>query len=207
MDGAVVTGTEDSQPARDVAEALTWFQADPEKVSLVDSEGRWYFGAEKHAATIVRAALAAGSDDVVHDAIPEQVPGPLAQVAEDLLRPLAQRVADDPQVVQGWSDTADEARRAWLAQLEDPQGADEPGSGADVTIPFGPVAQSGITAALGDIERDLREDRFDLPGQALLETIMGADRRDPDGPARDRGRLGDVGRARLGTRPRGRDLR
>ena len=123
----------------------------------------------------VRAAVPGVIDDVVHDAVPEQVPGPLAQAAEDLLRPLAQRVADDPQVVQGWSDTADEARRAWLAQLEDPQGADEPGSGADVTIPFGPVAQSGITAALGDIERDLREDRFDLPGQALLETIVGAD--------------------------------
>ncbi|WP_262391154.1 hypothetical protein [Micrococcus luteus] len=123
----------------------------------------------------VRAAVPGVIDDVVHDAVPEQVPDPLAQAAEDLLRPLAQRVADDPQVAQGWSDTADEARRAWLAQLEDPQGADEPGSGADVTIPFGPVAQSGITAALGDIERDLREDRFDLPGQALLETIVGAD--------------------------------
>ncbi|MBD4578032.1 hypothetical protein GUG60_01960, partial [Xanthomonas citri pv. citri] len=55
----------------------------------------------------VRAAVPGVIDDVVHDAIPEQVPGPLAQVAEDLLRPLAQRVADDPQVVQGWSDTAD----------------------------------------------------------------------------------------------------
>lgn len=123
----------------------------------------------------VRAAVPGVIDDVVHDAVPEQVPGPLAQTAEDLLRPLAQRVADDPQVVQGWSDTADEARRAWLAQLEDPEGADEPGSGADVTIPFGPVAQSGITAALGDIERDLREDRFDLPAQGLLERIVGAD--------------------------------
>ncbi len=37
----------------------------------------------------VRAAVPGVIDDVVHDAIPEQVPGPLAQVAEDLLRPLA----------------------------------------------------------------------------------------------------------------------
>ena len=50
--------------------------------------------------------------DVVEDAVPDQVPEPLTQWAEDLTRPIAESVAEDPKVVQGWSDTADEARRA-----------------------------------------------------------------------------------------------
>ncbi|UTX34019.1 hypothetical protein NNL26_08520 [Micrococcus luteus] len=123
----------------------------------------------------VRAALPGAVTDVVGDAVPDAIPDPARQWAEDLVRPLAQRVADDPQVAQGWSDTADEARRAWLAHLDDPDGADAPGSGGDVMVPFGPVAQSGIAAALGDIERDLRENRMNVPGQWILEKAVGVD--------------------------------
>lgn len=60
-----MTGTEDAQPARDVAEALAWFRDNPDRVRSV--EGRLRSG--RHAATIVRAALAAEPDDVVHDAV------------------------------------------------------------------------------------------------------------------------------------------
>lgn len=123
----------------------------------------------------VRAAVPGAVTDTVEDAIPDAIPDPLVQVAEDVVRPLAQRVADDPDVVQGWSDTADEARRAWLHDLEDAKGSPDPVPGGTFDIPFGPVAQSGIAAALGDIEADLRADRFDLPGQGLVEGLLGID--------------------------------
>ncbi|MDN5916618.1 MAG: hypothetical protein L0I76_16200 [Pseudonocardia sp.] len=55
-----MTGTEDAQPARDVAEALAWFRENPAEAHHVRIH--CYAAAADHAATIVRAALAAGPD-------------------------------------------------------------------------------------------------------------------------------------------------
>lgn len=123
----------------------------------------------------VRAAIPGAVTDVVGDAVPEGVPGPLRGLAQDLVRPLAESAAQDETVVQGWSDTADEARRAWLHDLADARDAPEPAPGGEFRIPFGPVAQSGVAAALGDLEADLREDRLNLPGQELVERLLGLD--------------------------------
>lgn len=123
----------------------------------------------------VRAAIPDAVTDAVGDAVPEAVPDPLRGLAEDLVRPMARSVAEDEGVVRGWSDTADEARRAWLRDLEQAEAQEGFVPGGDFTIPFGPVAQSGVAAALGDLETDLREDRLNLPGQELVERLLGVD--------------------------------
>ncbi|MDN5920794.1 MAG: hypothetical protein L0I76_37785, partial [Pseudonocardia sp.] len=65
-----MTGTEDAQPARDVAEALAWMRnvrypegdvIDPEDMFGTND---WAAATRRHAATIVRAALAAGPDEL-----------------------------------------------------------------------------------------------------------------------------------------------
>lgn len=123
----------------------------------------------------VREAIPGAVADAVGDAVPEGVPGPLRGLAQDLVRPMAESAAQDEGVVRGWSDTADEARRAWLHDLREASDATGPVPGGDFTIPFGPVAQSGVAAALGDLETDLREDRLNLPGQQLVERLLGVD--------------------------------
>lgn len=123
----------------------------------------------------VRAAIPRAVTDVVEDTVPDQVPEPLTQWAEDLTRPIAESVAQDPKVVQGWSDTADEARRAWLIDLDRARGSEDPVPGGRFDIPFGPVAQTGLVSALGEVETSLREDRFTLPGQGLAEALLGVD--------------------------------
>ena len=123
----------------------------------------------------VRARIPDVVADAVEDAVPDEVPPSLTQLVEDLVRPVAQSVADDPGVVQGWSDTADEARRAWLADLDRARETGESGPGGEITVPFGPVAQSGVAAALGDVEQRLRANEFNLPGQGLAEILLGTD--------------------------------
>lgn len=123
----------------------------------------------------VRAAIPRAVTDVVEDAVPDQVPEPLTQWAEDLTRPIAESVAEDPKVVQGWSDTADEARRAWLIDLERARGSEDPVPGGRFDIPFGPVAQTGLVSALGEVETTLREDGLALPGQGIAEALLGVD--------------------------------
>ncbi|MDY6055803.1 hypothetical protein [Micrococcus sp.] len=123
----------------------------------------------------VRAAIPGAVTGVLEDAVPDQIPDQLTQVAEDIVRPIAQRVAEDPDVARSWGETADQARRAWLLDLAEARRTPEPVPGGDFTIPFGPVAQTGVAAALGDVETDLRENRYNLPGQGLLERIVGMD--------------------------------
>lgn len=123
----------------------------------------------------VRAAIPGAVTGAVEDLVPEEVPDPLTQAVEDLIRPVAQNVAQDPSVVQGWSDTADEARRAWLLDLKDARGTEGFVPGGDFIVPFGPVAQSGVAAALGDIETRLRRNELDVPGQGILEAVTGTD--------------------------------
>ena len=123
----------------------------------------------------VRAAIPRAVTDVVEDAVPEEVPEPLTQWAEDLTRPIAESVAEDPKVVQGWSDTADEARRAWLIDLDRARESEAPMSAGRFDVPFGPVAQTGLVSALGEVETSLREDRVAVPGQGLVEALLGVD--------------------------------
>ncbi|CAM3609125.1 hypothetical protein E4A47_02920 [Micrococcus flavus] len=123
----------------------------------------------------VRAAIPRAVTDVVEDAVPEEVPEPLTQWAEDLTRPIAESVAEDPKVVQGWSDTADEARRAWLIDLDRARESEAPMPAGRFDVPFGPVAQTGLVSALGEVETSLREDRVAVPGQGLVEALLGVD--------------------------------
>ncbi|MCG7421354.1 hypothetical protein MHY29_00590 [Micrococcus sp. ACRRV] len=123
----------------------------------------------------VRAAVPRAVTDSIEGAVPESVPAPLTQLAQDIVRPIAEDVAKDPDVATGFADTADEARRAWLMDLERARDGGEHAPGGEFRIPFGPVAQSGVASAVGDLETRLRSDQLNLPGQSIVEAIVGVD--------------------------------
>lgn len=138
-----MTGTEDAQPARDVAEALAWFREN----YTVDRLGFTPLGPEddairfKHAATIVRAALAAGPDERSSEERREEI----ARLLHD---------ANTGRITPDETDSADYAEMAqavldWVAGARP---AAEPPARATLFVPHDRVRAVWASEILGTVE-------------------------------------------------------